>query len=402
VKNPEEKSLTGRLFVPSLVVAFFSTSIIEFLTSIFLLDVTETFFGSTNQVFIATTSQLVTLASVVSVIFAVILGALSVSYNHKKLLFLGSIAVTIGILGCLVAPNFLFMQIFFPIEGIGTTIIGAMALTLVGEFLILSERPKAIGWIMAGGSLAAILGSLVIALFFSGAANWRSYLLWFALPISLVSLTAVYLWVPSAKQKARTIKKQDFINSFKQVFLQKSAASCLIGIMLRQAAFAWAIVYYASFLRTQFGLSLSSTALLSLVGAIILATALVTGGYLVQKIGRKRQPVSTLVVSSLLLIPVAFLNDLAIILILSWVGGFIFGMSFPATTSLILEQVPESRGTMMSMSTVFVTLGMGLGTALGGAALVLYDWTGLILIFATIQLIAAAVYFFLARDPCKT
>jgi MFS transporter, DHA1 family, inner membrane transport protein len=402
VKNPEEKSLTGRLFVPSLVVAFFSTSIIEFLTSIFLLDVTETFFGSTNQVFIATTSQLVTLASVVSVIFAVILGALSVSYNHKKLLFLGSIAVTIGILGCLVAPSFLFMQIFFPIEGIGTTIIGAMALTLVGEFLILSERPKAVGWIMAGGSLAAILGSLVIALFFSGAANWRSYLLWFALPISLVSLTAVYLWVPSSKPKARTIKKQDFINSFKQVFLQKSAASCLIGIMFRQAAFAWAIVYYASFLRTQFGLSLSSTALLGLVGAIILATSLVTGGYLVQRIGRKRQIVSTLVASSLLLIPIAFLNDLAIILILSWVGGFIFGTSFPATTSLILEQVPESRGTMMSMSTVFVTLGMGLGTALGGAALVLYDWTGLILIFATIQLIAAAVYFFLARDPCKT
>jgi len=402
VKNPEEKSLTRRLVVPSLVIAFFSTSIIEFLTSIFLLDVTETFFGSTNQVFIATTSQLVTLASVVSVIFAVILGALSVSYNHKKLLFLGSIAVTIGILGCLVAPNFLFMQIFFPIEGIGTTIIGAMALTLVGEFLILSERPKAVGWIMAGGSLAAILGSLVIALFFSGAANWRSYLLWFALPISLVSLTAVYLWVPSSKPKARTIKKQDFINSFKQVFLQKSAASCLIGIMFRQAAFAWAIVYYASFLRTQFGLSLSSTALLGLVGAIILATSLVTGGYLVQRIGRKRQIVSTLVASSLLLIPIAFLNDLAIILILSWVGGFIFGTSFPATTSLILEQVPESRGTMMSMSTVFVTLGMGLGTALGGAALVLYDWTGLILIFATIQLIAAAVYFFLARDPCKT
>lgn len=402
MQNVERKSLAGRLFVPSLVVAFFSTSIIEFLTGIFLVDLTETFFGSTNEFLIATTGQLVTLSSIVSVIFAVILGVASVRFNHKKLLFLGSVAVTTGILGCLVAPNFLFMQIFFPIEGIGTMIIGAMALTLVGEFLIVKERPKAVGWIIAGGSIASIIGSFLITLFFSGAAGWRSYLLWFALPISLVSLIAVYFWVPSARQKTGTIKKQEFLNSFKQIFLQKSAASCLVGIMFRQAAFAWGAVYYASFLRERFGLSLSSTALFSLIGAIVLAMAFVVGGYFVNRIGRKRQLVSALVVASLLLIPVAFLNDLFSILLLSWIGGFIFGMSFPATTSLILEQVPDSRGTMMSMSTIFVTFGMGLGTALGGIVLILSGWTGLILIFTALQLTAAAIYLFLTKDPCKT
>jgi predicted MFS family arabinose efflux permease len=293
------------------------------------------------------------------------------------------------------------MQIFFPIEGIGTMIVGAMTLTLVGELLILSERPKAIGWIIASGPIASILGSFTISFFFSGVEGWRSYLLWFALPLSLLSLIVVYFLVPSSNQKAKTIKKQRFLNSFKQVFLRKSAASCLIGIMFRQAAVAWGGVFFASFIRTQFGLSLSLTALLVLVGAIVLATALVVGGYFVQRIGRKRQLISTLVVSSLLLIPVGFVNDLPIILLLSWIGGFIFGMSFPANTSLILEQAPESRGTMMSMSTIFVTLGMGLGTALGGATLVLYDWIGLILTLATMQLIAAAVYFFLTKDPCE-
>ena len=401
MKNEEKVSSPGRFFVPSLVLAFFSTSIIESITSIFLIDITATFFGDPNQVSIATTGQLVTISSVVSVIFAILLGVLCVKYNHKKLLFLGSLAIMIGIMGCLVAPNFVFMQIFYPIEGIGSKIIGVMSFTLVGEFLILSKRPKALGWIIAGGSLASILGSLVISLCFSNAQGWRSYLLWFALPISIISLAAVYFGIPSKAQKPKTIKKQDYFNSFKQVFLKKSAASCLIGVMFRQAGLAWALVYSASFLRTQFGLSLSLTAFYALTGSLITALAMIVGGYLVHRIGRKRQLVLTLIISSLPLILVAFVNNLYVVLILSWVGGFIYGLGLSANTSLLLEQAPESRGTMMSMSTIFVTLGMGLGTALGGATLILYDWVGLILTFAALQLIAAVIYLFLTIDPCR-
>jgi hypothetical protein len=54
---------------------------------------------------------------------------------------------------------------------------------------------------------------------------------------------------------------------------------------------------------------------------------------------------------------------------------------------------------MMSMSTIFVTLGLGLGSALGGAALVFSGWMGVILIFTVLPLITAAIFFFLTEDP---
>lgn len=148
-----EKSSTGKLLVPSLTVAYFSTCIIESLTSIFLIDVTFTFFGSSDPVSIATASQLVTISSVASVLFGFLLGALSVRFSHKKLLFLGVLSVTLGTLGCFLAPDFLFMQIFYPIEGIGTVAVSAMAFALVGDFLILSKRGKATGWISMGARL---------------------------------------------------------------------------------------------------------------------------------------------------------------------------------------------------------------------------------------------------------
>ena len=401
MQSAEEKSSAGRLFVPSLVVAFFSTWIIESLTGIFLMDVATEFFGSANPVAIAATGQLVTISSVVSVVFAVLLGFLSVRYNQKRLLLMGSFSVTLGILGCFFATDFLFMQFFFPIEGIGTVVISAMTFTLVGEFLVVSKRPKAIGWILAGNSLAGIISSLMISLFFSGTGGWRSYLLWFALPISTVSLAAVYFFVPSVPQKPKIIGKEAYLGSFKQVFLKKSAASCLIGAMFRQAGLAWGVVYFATFLRTQFGLSISSVALLGLVMGALFVLADIVGGNLAHRIGRKRQLVATLVISSPMLMLVAFIPNLWVVLILSWAGGFIYGMNFPASISLLLEQAPESRGTMMSMSTVFVTSGLGLGAALGGVALIVSGWTGLIFTFAAMQLIAASVFFFLTKDPCR-
>jgi DHA1 family inner membrane transport protein len=401
VKSAEEESSAGRLFVPSLAVAFFSTWIIESLTGIFLIDVAMEFFGSSNPVAIATIGQLVTISSVVSVVFALLLGFLSVRYSHKRLLLMGSFSVIIGVLGCFLAPEFLFMQFFFSVEGIGTVVIGAMAFTLVGEFLVVSKRPKAIGWILAGNSLAGIISSLVISLFFSGMGGWRSYLLWFALPISTASLAAVYFFIPAAPQKPKIIGKEAYLGSFKQVFLKKSAASCLIGAMFRQAGFAWGIVYFATFLRTQFGLSIASVALLGLVMGALFVLADIVGGHLAHRVGRKRQLVATLLISSPILMLVAFVPNLWIVLILSWSGGFIYGMNFPASISLLLEQAPESRGTMMSMSTIFVTSGLGLGAALGGVALVVSGWTGLILTFAAMQLIAAAVFFFLTKDPCR-
>lgn len=402
-QSTNEKSSAGKLFVPSLTIAHFSTWIIESLTGIFLVDITLTFFGSSDAVSIATASQLVTISSIVSVVFGFLLGALSVRFSHKKLLFLGVLGVTLGTSGCLLAPNFLSMQIFYPIEGIGTVAVGAMAFTIVGEFLTISKRGKATGWIIAGSSMAGIVSSLVITFFFSGEGSWRSYLLWFALPISLIALAAAHFGVPSSPHKLKTVKKEAYLSSFKQVFLKKSAAGCLLGNMVRQAGLAWAVVYSATFFIKQFELSLASAALMVLGGTSIFVLGSIVGGQLVNRFGRKRLLITTLLISSPALAIIAFVPNFWFALALSLSGGFIYSMGFAGSINLTLEQAPESRGTMMSMSTIFVTLGLGIGTAIGGAVLALFEnYASLTITFAAIQLTAAAIYFFLTKDPCKT
>lgn len=397
-----EESSAGRLFVPSLTIAFLSTMIMETITSIFLLDVTATFFGSPSPVSIATTGQLVTLSSVVSIFFGVPLAVLTVKYDHKKLLLLGVLGITLGTVGCFLGPNFISIQVFYSVEGIGTIIVNTMAFALIGEFLVLNRRPKATGWVIAGASMAGIASAIVVNFFFSGVGGWRSFLLWFALPISLVALAATFFGVPSAPQKPRaTVGEKAYLSSFKQVFLQKSSAACLVGNLFRQTAIGYVVIYSATFFRDHFGLSIGDAALFVLGITVLFTFGSIIGGQLVNRIGRKRQLVTILSIASPFLILVVLIPNLWIAIVLHYAFYFVFSLSNSPSVSLTLEQAPESRGTMMSMSTIFVTLGMMMGAAVGGIALVLFGWVGVLLTFAALTLSSAVIYFFLTKDPCK-
>ena len=111
---------------------------------------------------------------------------------------------------------------------------------------------------------------------------------------------------------------------------------------------------------------------------------------------------ASLLVSSPALVLIAFVPNFWVALALSLSGGFIFSMGLTGSVNLTLEQTPESRGTMMSISTIFITLGLGIGTAVGGAVLAFFgNYTSLILTFAAIQLAAVVIYFFLTTDPYR-
>ena len=400
--NPTGKASPGREFVSSLTLAFSSTYVIEFITGLFLLDITMAFFGSSEPVSVALTSQLVTISSIVTVIAGLLMGILSVRFSRKALLIIGILCVTVGVLGCSLAPDFVFMQIFYPMEGIGTIVVSAMSFALIGELLAVSKRGKATGWIIAGAPMIGISGTLVTWFFFTDVGSWRYFLLWFALPISLAALISAFFWVPSSLHKPLgTFRKEAYLRSFKQVFLKRSSAGCLIGNMIRHAGLAWG-VFGITFFRTQFGLSLGSAALLALGGAIVNVIASITGGQLVNKFGRKFLLVITLLVSSPCIVLLPFLPNLWIALLIHWSGSFTYLMGFPASVGLTLEQAPDSRGMMMSMNGIFLALGYGLGTVLGGTALALFNYTGAVLTFAGLGFVAVTVYFFMTKDPSIT
>lgn len=86
---------------------------------------------------------------------------------------------------------------------------------------------------------------------------------------------------------------------------------------------------------------------------------------------------------------------------MSCLATFIGGIAIASGHNLTLEQVPQNRGTMMSISGVFSSIGASIGVSSGGLALGMLGFQSLGLTLGMFGLISAAIVYFLAKDPCR-
>jgi MFS family permease len=83
------------------------------------------------------------------------------------------------------------------------------------------------------------------------------------------------------------------------------------------------------------------------------------------------------------------------------VAGWFDGLAASASTSLTLEQVPELRGTMMSLFAAFAGVGAAVGAGIGGLALIFFDYERLGIILGSMGIIAAIIFKSLTVDPTR-
>jgi len=358
----------GRKFILSLALALFGTSMLDVLSSLFLVDLSKAFLGSNSLVSIAIVSQIVTISAIVAIVFGILNGFLVVRVKHKTLLFMGTICIVIGTVGCLLAPNLLFLQIFYPFDGIGTITIGAMCFTMIGETLPFEKRAKSIGIVTSMGIASTAIG-FALAGYFATIGGWRLYLAWYVLPIAILAVALSYFAIPkNLPQISRN--EVSFIKSLKNVFFNKSATACLIGNIFLTAGGVWSF-FAATFWRQKFLLPVSTVAMITVAVVFVYAFGGFLAGRLVDRVGRRRFVVITWFTRGLLILSIVFMPSVWSALMMTVIATLIGGFCVTGSHSLLLEQAPASRGTMMSFGGVFGAIGISIGTILGGLALTL-------------------------------
>ena len=68
------------------------------------------------------------------------MGVLSVKYNHKTLMVIGLLLISISAIGCWLSPSFLFILLAFPLKEIGASMVRPMSFSLVGSLLLKEKR----------------------------------------------------------------------------------------------------------------------------------------------------------------------------------------------------------------------------------------------------------------------
>ena len=181
----------GKLFLPALGLAVFSAWLVTVTFELNLIDIAHSF-----HVQVGTVSFTAAVGSISGIAVGFLLSVLSVRVNHKLLLLTGLGCSCLAAIGFFLAPTFALLLVPNIAVGAGIAMGTAMAYALIGDFYPFEKRGKAIGWIVAATALTNIIGPQIVGVITS-ISRWRAMLIWFSLPVTLVSILLALMVIPN-------------------------------------------------------------------------------------------------------------------------------------------------------------------------------------------------------------
>lgn len=388
-----EKTIRGRFLLPALAVARFAVSPPYIASGLLLVDIAATF-GQPVGVM----GQMGTTSSSLSMVAALIMAVLSIRFRHKSLLLTGLGFIVLSALGCYIAPTFSTLIVVYSLVGIGNSMVSPMTMALVGTYIPREDRPRAVGWLIAGNSLSYLIGAPLIAIL-AGLGSWRTAFLLWVTPVALLGIGSVMISLPSENEEMRGASNVNYAASFKAVLMNRSAIACLLGVALIMASYQAILVYSASFYRQQFLVSRSYASMLVIGGALFFTVGSIGCARLVKRYGRKPVIVINGVIGGLLIASYTNIPNFWFSVSARFLGGLFIAFAFSALNSLTLEQVPEHRGTLMSISQAVTSIGSAIGSFIGGMALLWYGYPLMGISLGALAISSAVITYFLASEP---
>jgi len=391
-----EKDSVGKLFLPSLVLSRFATTPRGIILSLLLIEI-----GLTFGLPVGVTGQIGTAGSIAAFVSSLLMGIMSIRFKHKSLLMTGLLLLSVAVLGCSQAPNFILLLMFTILAGLGAAMVMPMTTTLVAKHLPLQKRTRAIGMLMATLSVSYLIGAPVIS-YISDIGGWRLAFLVYALPFPLLGLLLDVKGLPHESESEQTsTSKRSLTDGYKGVISNRSAVVCLLGNALSQATFAGITLYSISFYRQHFLVS-KGMAIYFMIGASLSYTvgALISSRF-VNKLGRKPVTSISAFMTGIFIFFFTVAPNLWLSLGLTLAGCLFAGIRVTAAVSLTIEQVPEFRGTLMSLSAASANMGSALGSGLGGLALLWFNYEAVGPSLGLLGLASAIIVHLFAVDPTR-
>lgn len=393
--NENPKTATSKLLEPALVLSRVAAQPHGLITALLLIEIAQTY-----NVPVGVAGQLSSTVSIVSVFMGLLMSLLAIKYSYKSLMLVGLTFYLAAFISSYLAPDFAILLITFSLIGVATSMVNPMASALVGTLLSPDRRAKIIGWFFAGMALCVLFGSPYIT-YITGTLGWRANFLLFALPFASAALILVYVGIPGTKTTGSDQSRGSIIHSFREIFVNRSAVSCIVCSMLTEAAMTVTPVFGITYMRqiTQLPLSFSWLILVGTSSCFMVGS--LSGSRLVERLGRQRLVVLSSFIMGVLTLAYLNVSEPLISVVLLFIVCVVSSMRYTASESLTLEQVPALRGTVMSLNSIALSVGVTIGTGLGGYLLIFYSYGGLGLL-GLFSVLAAAIYIYSVNDPFRS
>ncbi|MER5660076.1 MFS transporter [Streptomyces mirabilis] len=304
------------------------------------------------------TGLFTTVTLVVSAVGGAIAGVVADRIGRVKALMITVITYAVFTVACGFAPNYETLLVFRALQGLGFGGEWAVGAILVAEYSSARHRGRTLGAIQSswavGWGLAVVVYTLVFQ-FLGDDLAWRVMFWTGALPALLV--VWVRRRVQDAPEAAAVREKSAEKGSFAAIFKPASAdgpgllRTTFFAVLLStgvQGGYYTLATWVPTYLKTERGLSVVGTGsyLTFLIsGAFI---GYLTGGYLTDKLGRKRNILLFAILSAACILTYANIPSGAntLLLVLGFPLGFCMSAIFSGFGSFLSELYPSAvRGT---------------------------------------------------------
>ena len=316
------------------------------------------------------------------IITPILVGPATDRYGRKTFLVGGMLLVAGGTLLSAAASTFDVLVLSRVIAGVGAWLVFPSAYAAIADSLPYYKRGRALSTNMGFGTLASIAW-IPIAGIIAESTSWRASVGLTGI-ISLISAGMLFYFVPSFKIEREIHHARELFGS---ILTNGSVVAAYTSSFLGSSSwFIWS-PFVVVFFKLKYMLSLGEASMLGITLGLGLMAGTLIGGRLGDRLGQKYVMVAA---TACACPPILALTNLplplATAVLLNLVVASAMGARFVTTNTLLTEQMPEIRGTVLAIAVSIVSVASVVGAIVGGALL---DRSG----FAMIGLLGAALAF---------
>lgn len=288
-------------------------------------------------------------------------------FDRKRVLILGFAGFVVGTFACALAPSYAMLLVARIVSGLFGGMITAQILAIIGDTFAFEVRGQAMGVIMTGFALAAVLG-VPLGLFAATHLGWHAPF-WGAGLIGCGLLIATTKLVPPMRSHLISNKNHDPLGIHRSIMHNRQLQGGLLMMFLLILAQFSIVPFIAPYLEVNVGLSKNELALMYFVGgsASLLTSPLI--GKWADRFGKKRVLLCFVALSTIPVLLVTHLPPLALptVLFVTTLFFIIGGGRMVPAQALMTAIVPaQQRGGFMNINSSLQQLAVGLAAWLSG------------------------------------
>lgn len=295
-------------------------------------------------------------------------------FDRKHALVFIYLGFGLGTLLCAMAPTYEVLVLFRFVAGLFGGVIGALALSIISDLYVFSERGKAMGILMAAFSSASAFG-VPFGLYLAANGSWQT-------PFLILGITALFISVllafvfPKMSGHIDTKKVNSLGNTIRAITSNPNQMHALaVGFLIVLSHFM-IIPFISPFLIKNVGLTQTDIAIQFFLGGIATVVTAPYIGKLTDRIGVNKVFTTLMIVCFIPTLMITFLTPAPLPYVFLWTTlFFIFasGRFIPANTIITAAATQDNRGSFMSLKSSLQQFAIGISALISGHIMFIND-----------------------------